>query len=150
MRRAQGFSAIHGSRAAIIGGVNSTSNVYSAYLYGLTSTGTQAHSWIQSYEDELTAFRKFAGTFPKNCVLLVDTFDTLKSGVPNAIIVAKEMEARGEKLFVMYLEHRMRAFQGTFHANPDYALWYGWSELQRDLTAIKELAADLRKAHTMK
>lgn len=104
MRRAQGFSAIHGSRAAIIGGVNSTSNVYSAYLYGMTSTGTQAHSWIQSYEDELTAFRKFAGTFPKNCVLLVDTFDTLKSGVPNAIIVAKEMEARGEKLFAIRLD----------------------------------------------
>lgn len=104
MRRAQGFSAIHGSRAAIIGGVNSTSNVYSAYLYGMTSTGTQAHSWIQSYEDELTAFRKFAATFPKNCVLLVDTFDTLKSGVPNAIIVAKEMEARGEKLFAIRLD----------------------------------------------
>jgi len=104
MRRAQGFSAIHGSRAAIIGGVNSTSNVYSAYLYGMTSTDTQAHSWIQSYEDELTAFRKFAATFPKNCVLLVDTFDTIKSGVPNAIIVAKEMEARGEKLFAIRLD----------------------------------------------
>jgi hypothetical protein len=50
-----------------------------------------------------------------------------------------------QKLFVMYLEHRMRAFQGTFHANPDYAMWYGWSEMQRDLTEIKELAADLRE-----
>ena len=55
-----------------------------------------------------------------------------------------------QKLFVMYLEHRMRAFQGTFHANPDYAFWYGWSELQRDLTEIKEIAAGLRKEHTMK
>ncbi len=51
-----------------------------------------------------------------------------------------------QKLFVMFLEHRMRAFQGTFHASPDYALWYGWSEMQRDLTEIKEMAADMRKA----
>ncbi len=104
MRRAQGMAAIHGSRAAVIGGVDSTSNVYSAYLYGLTSTGTQAHSWVQSYEDELTAFRKFALTFPKNCVLLVDTFDTLRSGVPNAIKVAKEMEEKGERLFAVRLD----------------------------------------------
>jgi hypothetical protein len=52
-----------------------------------------------------------------------------------------------QKLFVMYLEHRMRAFQGTFHANPDYALWYGWSEMQRDLTEIRALAEDLRRQH---
>ena len=52
-----------------------------------------------------------------------------------------------QKLFVMFLEHRMRAFQGTFHANPDYALWYGWSEMQRDLAEIKEAAAQLRKEH---
>jgi len=53
-----------------------------------------------------------------------------------------------QKLFVMYLEHRMRTFQGTFHASPDYALWYGWSEMQRDLTEIKELAADMHRMHT--
>ena len=47
----------------------------------------------------------------------------------------------------MYLEHRMRTFQGTFHASPDYALWYGWSEMQRDLTEIKELAAEMRRTH---
>ena len=51
-----------------------------------------------------------------------------------------------QKLFVMFLEHRMRAFQGTFHGNPDYAVWYGWSELKRDLTEIKELAAEMRRA----
>jgi len=51
-----------------------------------------------------------------------------------------------QKLFVMFLEHRMRTFQGTFHANPDYALWYGWSEMQRDLTEIKELAKEMRLA----
>lgn len=55
-----------------------------------------------------------------------------------------------QKLFVMHLKHRMRAFQGTFHANPDYALWYGWSEMQRDLTEIKTLAEELRKAHKEK
>jgi hydroxylamine dehydrogenase len=52
-----------------------------------------------------------------------------------------------QTLFVMFLEHRMRAFQGTFHANPDYANWYGWSEMRRDLTEIRELAANLREAH---
>ncbi len=52
-----------------------------------------------------------------------------------------------QKLFVMFLEHRMRAFQGSFHASDDYAMWYGWSELQRDLTEIRELAADMRRAH---
>ena len=55
-----------------------------------------------------------------------------------------------QKLFVMFLEHRMRAFQGTFHANPDYALWYGWSEIQRDLTEIKEMAAEMREKHKKK
>ncbi len=55
-----------------------------------------------------------------------------------------------QKLFVMHLKHRMRAFQGTFHANPDYALWYGWSEMQRDLTEIKEEAAELRRLHAAK
>jgi hypothetical protein len=53
----------------------------------------------------------------------------------------------GQQLFVMFLEHRMRAFQGVFHANPDYALWYGWSEMQRDLTLIRELAAQARRDH---
>jgi nicotinate phosphoribosyltransferase len=104
LRRAQGMAAVHGSRAAIIGGIDSTSNVYSAYLYGMQSTGTMAHSWIQSYDDELVAFRKYTTTFPKNCVLLVDTFDTLKSGVPNAIKVAKELEAKGEKLLAVRLD----------------------------------------------
>ena len=55
-----------------------------------------------------------------------------------------------QRLFIMFLEHRMRAFQGTFHANPDYALWYGWSEMQRDLTEIKEMAKQLRKERPRK
>lgn len=104
MRRAQGWAAIHASRAAIIGGVNATSNVLSAFLYDLTSAGTQAHSWIQSFDDELTAFRKFAETHPNDCVLLVDTYNTLKSGLPNAIIVAKEMIQRNQKLTAIRLD----------------------------------------------
>jgi len=104
LRRAQGLSAIHASRAAIIGGLDSTSNVYSAFRYDLLSSGTLAHSWIQSYGDELTAFRKYAAAFPKNCVLLVDTYNTLKSGLPNAVKVAKEMEERGEKLKAIRLD----------------------------------------------
>ncbi|MDD3722372.1 MAG: nicotinate phosphoribosyltransferase [Lutibacter sp.] len=104
MRRAQGWAAIHGSRAAIAGGVDGTSNELASFLYGLKAVGTMAHSWVQSYEDELTAFRKYAEFHPVNCVLLVDTYNTLKIGIPNAIIVAKEMEQRGQRLFAIRLD----------------------------------------------
>lgn len=104
LRRAQGLAALLGSRAAVIGGVDSTSNVLSAFSYGLTPTGTQAHSWIQSFEDELTAFRKYAELYPQNTILLVDTYDTLKSGIPNAIVVAKELEQKGHKLTAIRLD----------------------------------------------
>ena len=104
LRRAQGLGGVLASKAAVIGGANSTSNVYSAFMFGLVSAGTQAHSWIQSYDDEITAFRDFARAFPKKCVFLVDTYDTLKSGLPNAITVAREMEAQGEKLFGVRLD----------------------------------------------
>ncbi len=98
LRRAQGTGGVIASRAAIVGGANSTSNVISGYLYDLPVGGTMAHSWVQTFEDEITAFRKFAEVYPKNTVLLLDTYNTLDSGVPNAIKVAKEMEARGEKM----------------------------------------------------
>jgi nicotinate phosphoribosyltransferase len=104
VRRAHGLGGVLASKAAVIGGVDSTSNVYSAFMFGLTSAGTQAHSWIQSYDDEITAFRDYARAFPKKCVFLVDTYDTLKSGIPNAITVAREMESRGEKLFGVRLD----------------------------------------------
>jgi len=104
LRRAQSLAAIYASRAAVIGGIDGTSNVLSAFLYDLTPTGTLAHSWIQSFENELTAFRKFAELYPNNCVLLVDTYDTLKSGVPNAIITAKELEQNGYKLSAIRLD----------------------------------------------
>jgi len=98
LRRAHGLGGISASRAAIIGGFDSTSNMVSAERYGLLAAGTMAHSFVQSYNDELQAFRAFARTLPDSCILLVDTYDTLRSGIPNAIRVAKEMEERGERL----------------------------------------------------
>lgn len=98
MRRAQGLGAYHATRATIVGGFNSTSNVKAGCDFGIPVAGTMAHSFIQSYDDELAAFRDFALHRPENCVLLVDTYNTLQSGVPNAITVAKEMKARGHRL----------------------------------------------------
>lgn len=98
LRRAQALGGISASRAAIAGGFDSTSNVYAAKKYDINAVGTIAHSFIQSEQDELTAFRKFAIADPGNCTLLVDTYDTLKSGIPNAIIVANEMKRRGQHL----------------------------------------------------
>lgn len=98
LRRSHGLGGIQASKAAIIGGFDSTSNVLAAQLFDLKPVGTMAHSYIQSYSDELTAFRKYAESQPDNCTLLVDTYDTIKSGVPNAIKIAKELEAAGKKL----------------------------------------------------
>ncbi|UJH90329.1 nicotinate phosphoribosyltransferase [Antarcticibacterium sp. 1MA-6-2] len=98
MRRAQATGSYHASRAAIIGGFNGTSNVMAAKNFDIPVSGTMAHSFIQSFDDELEAFRAFAKGRPKGCVLLVDTYNTLESGLPHAIKVGKEMEARGEKL----------------------------------------------------
>lgn len=98
LRRAQGLGGYHASRAAVIGGFDSTSNVRAARDFNLPASGTMAHSYVQSHEGELEAFRCFAAACPDNCVLLVDTYNTLKSGVPNAITVAKEMEKRGDRL----------------------------------------------------
>jgi len=98
LRRAQGSGGIQASRAAIIGGFDLTSNTFGGKKYGLKTSGTMAHSWVQSFDSELEAFSKYAHQFPGHCILLVDTFDTLKSGIPNAIRVAREMEERGESL----------------------------------------------------
>lgn len=98
LRRAHGPGGYYASRAAIIGGFDATSNVRAGRDYQIPISGTMAHSLVQSYDDELEAFRDFATQWPDNCVLLVDTYDTLKSGIPNAIIVGKEMKRRGEKL----------------------------------------------------
>lgn len=98
LRRAQGLGGVQASRAALIGGVDATSNVYAGYEFDIPVTGTMAHSWIQSFDSELEAFRRFAEYYPDKCILLVDTYDTLNSGVPNAITVAQEMEERGERM----------------------------------------------------
>jgi nicotinate phosphoribosyltransferase len=99
LRRAQGpDGALSACRAAYIGGADSTSNVLGAALLGIPARGTHAHSWIQSFDSELEAFRAYARSFPDACILLVDTYDTLKSGIPNAIRVAKELEQEGLRL----------------------------------------------------
>lgn len=104
LRRAQSFGGISASRAAIAGGFDSTSNMLAAKKYGIKAVGTMAHSFIQSQENELVAFKKFAEAEPHNCTLLVDTYDTLKSGIPNAIKVASEMKEKGQRLQAIRLD----------------------------------------------
>jgi len=92
LRRAQGPDAgLYGARAAIIGGCDGTSNVLAGQLFDVPVGGTHAHSWIMSFDTELEAFRYYAQLYPHKCILLVDTYDTLRSGVPNAIRVFEEM-----------------------------------------------------------
>jgi hypothetical protein len=88
------------------------------------------------------AIRTIAGLYKEG---VLEKPKTYTSAFPDLLTFHDAPTVIEQKLFVMYLEHRMRAFQGTFHANPDYALWYGWSEMQRDFTEIKELAANLRE-----
>ena len=96
LRRAQGpDSGTYGARAAVIGGCNGTSNVLAGQMFHVPVLGTHAHSWIMSFPDEYTAFRKYAELYPSACILLVDTYDTLKSGIPNAIRVFTEMRDAG-------------------------------------------------------
>jgi nicotinate phosphoribosyltransferase len=98
LRRAQGPDAgVLGARAAVIGGCYSTSNVLAGQLFDIPVSGTHAHSWVMSFESELDAFRAYAEDFPTSCLLLVDTYDTLSSGVPNAIKVFQELRAKGGK-----------------------------------------------------
>ena len=96
LRRAQGPDAgIYGARAAVIAGCVGTSNVLTGQLFDVPVKGTHAHSWIMSFEDEYTAFKTYADLYPGACILLVDTYDTLRSGVPNAIKVFTEMREAG-------------------------------------------------------
>ncbi len=96
LRRAHGTDgSISATRAAFIGGASSTSNVLAGKQYNIPVRGTMAHSWVMSFESELESFEKYAEIYPENCVLLVDTFDTLKSGLPNAIKVLKKLKKRG-------------------------------------------------------
>ena len=97
LRRAQGPDAgLYGARAAVIGGCVGTSNVLAGQMFDVPIMGTHAHSWIMSFKDEYTAFKEYAKLYPDACTLLVDTYDTLKSGVPNAIRVFEEFRDAGK------------------------------------------------------
>lgn len=97
-RRAHGVDAsVYGARAAYIGGVVGSSNTILGKMYNMEVLGTMAHSYVQSFDTELEAFRAYCNTFPNNALLLVDSYDTLKSGVPNAIIALKELKEKGYK-----------------------------------------------------
>ena len=97
LRRAQGPDAgIYGARAAVIGGCSSTSNVLAGKQFNIPVAGTHAHSFIMSFDSEYEAFKKYAELFPNNATLLVDTYDSINSGVPNAIRVFKELKEQGK------------------------------------------------------
>ncbi len=98
LRRAHGVDAgVYGARAAIIGGFDATSNVIAGKMFGVPVAGTMAHSWVMSFPSELDAFREYARQYPGNAILLVDTYNSLQSGVPNAIKAFKELMAKGVK-----------------------------------------------------
>ena len=98
LRRAQAPDAgIYGARAAVIGGCSCTSNVIAGQMFDVPVAGTMAHSWVMGYPTEYEAFRAYADAYPDSCMLLVDTYDTLRSGVPNAIKVFNELKAAGHK-----------------------------------------------------
>ena len=101
LRRAQGQEgALSASRAAFIGGCKVTSNTLAGKVYNIPVAGTMAHSWIMSFESELASFRAYANIYPKNTVLLIDTYDTLGSGIDNAIIVGLEQKQKGYSIGV--------------------------------------------------
>ncbi len=105
LRRAQGTDgALAAARAAFIGGASSTSNTLAGKTYGIPVSGTMAHSWVMNFDSELEAFRKYAAMYPDRCVLLVDTFDTLKSGMPNAITVFRELREKKPALMAVRID----------------------------------------------
>lgn len=104
LRRAQGYAGgIWASRAAVIGGCASTSNMEAGKMFDIPVSGTHAHSWVMAFESELEAFRAYANEFPHNCVLLVDTYDVEK-GIKNAITVGLEMKQKGESLSAIRID----------------------------------------------
>ena len=118
-RRAHNMdAAVYGARAAYIGGVNGTATVLSGEMFGIPVGGTMAHSWVMYYQDEYEAFKHYAELYPDNCQFLIDTYDVMHSGVPNAIRVAKEvLLPKGKRLLgvridsgdLAYLSKRVRA-----------------------------------------
>ncbi len=113
-RRAQGYDgAIYGARAAYIGGCNGTACALADRDYKIPAGGTMAHSWVQMFDSEYEAFKAYSDIYPDNSIFLVDTYNVLKSGVPNAIRVAKEMEARGQKAKGIRLDSGDMAYLST-------------------------------------
>ncbi|MCF8218123.1 MAG: nicotinate phosphoribosyltransferase [Bacteroidales bacterium] len=104
LRRAQGLGSVYASKASIIGGANSTSNVFAGAEYDIPLSGTMAHSWVQSFDTEIEAFRSYASIYPNSCILLIDTYDTINIGLKNAITIAKELEEKGHKLIGVRLD----------------------------------------------
>ncbi|MGN7457810.1 nicotinate phosphoribosyltransferase [Paenibacillus pasadenensis] len=104
-RRAQELdAAVWGARAAYIAGFDATSNMRAGWLFGIPAKGTHAHAWVQAHESELQAFERYADALPDGVTLLVDTYDTLGSGVPNAIEVARRLRAKGKELQAIRLD----------------------------------------------
>ena len=165
MRRGPESGAHAGSRAALIGGCDFTSNVAASHLMGLDPKGTHAHSLVQVYmaqgQSELDAFRKFASVYPDDCVLLVDTVDILESGVPNAITVFKELEADGHAPAGIRLDSGDLAYFATesarllddagFHDVPivlssdldELVIWQILSQIEREAPRVDLDAARL-------
>lgn len=141
-------AAVWAARAAYIAGFDATSNTYADMRFGIPAKGTMGHMWIQSFDSELEAFRKFVEAFPEGAVLLVDTYDTLRSGVPNAITVAKEMEARGQRLLGIRLDSgdiaylSIQARRMLDEAGLDYVKIFATNNLDEDVIAsLKEQGA---------
>jgi nicotinate phosphoribosyltransferase len=117
LRRAQGADgALSASRAAYIGGASATSNTLAGKLYGIPVTGTMAHSWVMAFESEQEAFQRYADLYPDKTILLIDTYDTLGSGIENAIIVGRKLKEKGHSIGVrldsgdiQYLSKQVRA-----------------------------------------
>jgi len=105
LRRAQGVDgALAASRAAFIGGAAATSNTLAGRMFGIPVRGTMAHSWVMAFSSELEAFRKYAEVYPDSCTLLIDTYDTVKSGLENAVVVGKSLKAGGHRHFGVRLD----------------------------------------------
>ena len=101
LRRAQGYDgAMSATRSAFIGGASGTSNALAGKLYDIPVMGTMAHSWVMSFDDEDTAFEKYAEIYPSSSIFLIDTYDTLKSGIGSAIRVGKKLQAKGQNFGV--------------------------------------------------
>lgn len=143
VRRAQGpDGGLSGTRAAYVGGADSTSNVLAGKIYGIPVSGTHAHSWVMSFADELSAFQAYASIYPRNPLLLVDTYDTLTSGLPNALRVFQELREAGHPVrAAIRLDSgdlarlSKAAYQMFTDAGFDDPLIVGSNELDEDLIA---------------